>query len=84
MQEHTSDTVRESYSVTEKKEKLKSYLNDMRERERERERERGLLYQRTVQYWYCRVGMRQEHLSVKEILVHPKLHGRGCCYFKRE
>jgi hypothetical protein len=36
MQEHTSDTVRESYSVTEKKEKLKSYLNDMRERERER------------------------------------------------
>jgi hypothetical protein len=40
MQEHTSDTVRESYSVTEKKEKLKSYLNDMRERERERERER--------------------------------------------
>jgi len=40
MQEHTSDTVRESYSVTEKKEKLKSYLNDMRERERERETER--------------------------------------------
>jgi hypothetical protein len=39
MQEHTSDTERESYSVTEKKEKLKSYLNDMRERERERERE---------------------------------------------
>jgi hypothetical protein len=79
-QEHTSDTnPKKKRKKKKKKEKLKSYINDMRERERER----GLLYQSKCAIVVLQCGDEPEQQSVKEIilLVHPKLHGRGCCCY---